>query len=332
MTRITLVFPLIKCKLIHDRIKLFLQAVLTLRNYMHEKYGIKAYLAWITICIVWGTTYLAIRIGVSDLPPMLFAGIRWIIAGMMMAILLNLRHYKLPALKDLKDLAIVGILLIGFANGLVVVAEQWLPSGLTALILSTLPFWVVGMEYFLPQRPKINLLIVSGLILGTVGVVLIFARDLNIALDVNIVLGGLCLLGAVIAWAGGSIYWKYKKSEVRPMMGASIQMLIAGVLQTALGLILGEHNGFHLTQNGALSLAYLIIFGSILGYASYIYSVTKLPLSLVSTYAYINPIIAILLGWYFLDEPLTVTVFIASGLILLGVALVKRGNTLALRK
>ena len=298
---------------------------------MHEKYGLKAYFAWITICIVWGTTYLAIRIGVADLPPMLFAGLRWIIAGILMTVLLNLRAYKFPGLKDLKHLAIVGILLIGIANGLVVVAEQWLPSGLTALILSTLPFWVVGMEYFLPNRPKINLFIIVELLLGTSGVVVIFARDLNIAVDLNILLGGLCLLGAVIAWAAGSIYWKYKKTEVRPMMGASIQMLIAGILQTALGLILGEHNSFHLTQNGVFALGYLIVFGSILGYASYIYSITNLPLSLVSTYAYINPIIAILLGSYFLSEPLTITVFIAAGLILIGVALVKRGNTLALR-
>ncbi|MCU0333374.1 MAG: EamA family transporter [Ignavibacteriaceae bacterium] len=266
---------------------------------MNEKYGIKAYLAWITICIVWGTTYLAIRVGVADLPPMLFAGLRWIIAGVLMTILLNLRHYKLP------------------------------PSGLTALILSTLPFWVVGIEYFLPNRPKINLFIIAGLLIGSAGVVIIFARDLNIALDFNIVIGGLCLLGAVFAWSAGSIYWKYKKTEVKPLMGASIQMqmLIAGILQTALGLILGEQNNFHLTQNGALALGYLIVFGSILGYASYIYSVTKLPLSLVSTYAYVNPIIAILLGWYVLNEPLTVTVFVASGLILIGVALVKRGKT-----
>lgn len=332
MIQLTDFLPPINCKLIGYQNKLFLQQSIIIRKTMHEKYGLKAYLAWLTICIVWGTTYLAIRIGVADLPPMLFAGLRWIIAGLLMTILLNLRHYKLPALKDLKDLAIVGILLLGFANGLVVVAEQWLPSGLTALILSTLPFWVVGIEYFLPQRPKINLLIISGLLLGTAGVVLIFARDLNIALDFNVVLGGLCLLGAVISWAAGSIYWKYKKTDVRPMMGASIQMLIAGVLQTALGLILGEHNNFHLTQNGVLALGYLIVFGSILGYASYIYSVTKLPLSLVSTYAYINPIIAILLGWYVLNEPLTVTVFIASGLILAGVAMVKRGNTLALKK
>ena len=299
---------------------------------MKEKYGFKAYLAWITICFIWGTTYLAIRIGVTDLPPMLFAGFRWLVAGLLMVILLNLRGYTFPKLKELKHLAVVGILLIGVANGLVVVAEQWLPSGLTALILSSLPFWIVGLESVLPKGPKINWLILSGLLLGTAGVILIFARDLNITLAFTTFLGALCLLGAVISWSVGSLYWKYKHINVRPLMGAAIQMLIAGILQTILGFILGEQNSFQLTQNGFLALAYLIIFGSILGYASYIYSITNLPLALVSTYAYINPTIALILGWYFLDEPLTHTVFIAAGLILIGVALVKRGSTIAIRK
>jgi drug/metabolite transporter (DMT)-like permease len=115
-------------------------------------------------------------------------------------------------------------------------------------------------------------------------------------------------------------------------MGASIQMLIAGILQTLLGFALAEQDSFQLTQNGFFALAYLILFGSIIGYASYIYSVSNLPLSLVSTYAYINPVIALLLGWYFLEEPLTTTVFIAAGLILIGVSLVKRGSTIAAAK
>jgi drug/metabolite transporter (DMT)-like permease len=299
---------------------------------MKEKYGLRAYLAWATICIVWGTTYLAIRIGVSELPPMLFAGLRWITAGIIMTILLNLRGYTFPKFQELKHLAIVGIALIGIANGLVVVAEQWLPSGLTALILSTLPFWIVGLESLLPKGPKLNWFIIVGLLLGTSGVILIFAEDLNISLELNIFLGAACLLGAVISWALGSIYWKYKHLSVRPLMGAAIQMLIAGMLQTLLGFILGEQNSFQLTQNGFLALGYLIIFGSILGYASYIYSVSNLPLSLVSTYAYINPVIALVLGWYFLDEPLTYTVFISAGLILIGVSLVKRGGSIAIRK
>ena len=115
-------------------------------------------------------------------------------------------------------------------------------------------------------------------------------------------------------------------------MGASVQMLIAGTLQTTLGFILGEHNEFVLTQSGFFALGYLIIVGSIFGYASYIYAIKHLPISLVSTYAYINPVIALILGWYFLQEPLTITVFIAAVLIFSGVILVKRGSSIAAAK
>jgi drug/metabolite transporter (DMT)-like permease len=297
-----------------------------------DKPKFSAYVAWIAICIIWGTTYLVIRIGVAELPPMLFAGFRWIVAGGILIILLNLRGHSLPRISDLKHLAVVGILLLGVANGLVVVAEQWLPSGLTALIISTLPFWMVGLEFVSAKGPKINLIIIAGLLLGIIGTVIIFTKDLDITVDFNIFLGGICLLGAVISWSVGSIYWKYKKVNVNPFMGASVQMLIAGFLQTLLGFILGEQNVFQLTQNGFLALGYLIVFGSIFGYASYIYAVKHLPLSLVSTYAYINPIIALLLGWYFLQEPLTITVFIAAVLIFSGVILVKKGSSIAAKK
>jgi drug/metabolite transporter (DMT)-like permease len=297
-----------------------------------DKPKFSAYIAWIVICIIWGTTYLAIRIGVAELPPMLFAGFRWLVAGGILLILLNLRGYSLPKVADLKQLAIVGILLIGIANGLVVVAEQWLPSGLTALILSTLPFWMVGLESLFTKDSRINLFIVAGLVLGMAGVIIIFARELNVIVDFNTFLGGICLIGAVISWSTGSIYWKHKPINVEPFMGASVQMLIAGFLQTLLGFIIGEHNHFQLTQEGFLALGYLIIFGSILGFASYIYSIKHLPLSLVSTYAYINPVIALILGWYILNEPLTITVIIATILIFSGVVLVKKGSSLVASK
>ena len=294
-----------------------------------DKPKFSAYVAWIAVCIIWGTTYLAIRIGVAELPPMLFAGVRWITAGGILLILLNLRGHSLPRIKDIKKLAIVGILLLGAANGLFVVAEQWLPSGLTALILSTLPFWMVGLEFISDKGPNINWTIVIGLLLGIVGTVIIFTKDLNVLVDFNVFLGGICLLGAVISWSVGSIYWKYKHVDVNPFMGASVQMLIAGLLQTLLGFLLEEHKVFQLTQNGFLALGYLIVFGSIFGYASYIYAVKHMPLSLVSTYAYINPVIALILGWYILEEPLTITVFIAAALIFSGVLLVKRGSAIA---
>ena len=293
---------------------------------------LKAYIAWIAICIIWGTTYLAIRIGVSDLPPMLFAGLRWIAAGIILITIQRLVGNKLPSRNEIKHLAVVGIALLGVANGLVVVAEQWIPSGLAALLITTLPFWMVGFESLLPNGPKFNKYIIFGLLLGLIGVFLIFGNDLENWINSNYLFGVLALMGAVISWSLGSIYSKYKKLSVHPLMGASIQMLIAGALQTLLGFILGEQNHFVLTEAGFLSMAYLVVFGSIFGYASYMYAISHLPLSLVSTYAYINPIIALILGWYVLDETLSINILFAAVLIFMGVTLVKKGNAVPVSK
>jgi drug/metabolite transporter (DMT)-like permease len=257
---------------------------------------------------------------------MLFAGIRWIIAGIILVSVQKALGRKFPAKNEILPLAIVGIALLGIANGLVVVAEQWIPSGLAALLITTLPFWVVGFESLLPQGQKINLKIIFGLILGLIGVLLIFSRDINTWINTNYVIGTFALMGAVISWSLGSIYSKYRKISVHPMMGAAVQMLIAGSLQALLGLILGEHHIFHLTENGIIATTYLIIFGSIFGYASYMYAIAHLPLSLVSTYAYINPVIALILGWYILNEELTINILFAAILILIGVMLVQRGS------
>jgi drug/metabolite transporter (DMT)-like permease len=289
--------------------------------------NLKAYIAWIAICIIWGTTYLFIRIGVEELPPMLFAGIRWIIAGTILVLIQKAIGNKFPVRNEILPLAIVGIALLGIANGLVVVAEQWIPCGLAALLITTLPFWMVGFESLLPKGQKINLKIILGLIIGLIGVFLIFSRDLDTWINTNYLIGTLALMGAVISWSLGSIYSKYRRVSVHPMMGAAVQMLIAGSLQALLGLILGEHNVFHLTENGIIATAYLIIFGSIIGYASYMYAIAHLPLSLVSTYAYINPIIALVLGWYFLNEELTIYILFAAILILIGVMLVQKGSS-----
>lgn len=134
-----------------------------------KKKNTTAYIAWIAISIIWGTTYLAIRIGVADLPPMLFAGFRWIAAGLILVSIRRLMGNKLPPKNEIKHLAVVGIALLGIANGLVVVAEQWIPSGLAALVITTLPFWMVGFESLLPKGPNFNRYIFIGLLLGLSG-------------------------------------------------------------------------------------------------------------------------------------------------------------------
>jgi drug/metabolite transporter (DMT)-like permease len=291
-----------------------------------NKDNFKAYFAWIAVCIIWGTTYLAIRIGVEDIPPMLFAGLRWIIAGSIFILILKASGKSLPKKENLKHIAVMGIAMLGFGNGLVVVGEQWISSGLAALLITTVPFWIVGMESVLPTGPKLNYKIILGLIVGILGVTFIFGSDWDDLFKIEYLLGVLSIFGAVVAWSFGSVYSKYKKVGVHPLMSASIQMLIAGTLQVVLGLILGEQNSISYTQEGLFSLAYLIVFGSIFGYGSYIYAIEHLPLSLVSTYAYVNPVIAVFLGWFFLNEKLDLLIVIGAVVIIGGVILVKQGT------
>ena len=287
----------------------------------------KAIIAWLNVCVIWGTTYLVIRIGVGHLPPMLFAGIRWVIAGVVFITVLKWRGKALPKAKEIVHLAVVGLALLGFANGLVVWAEQWIPSGLTALLLTTVPFFMVGLESLLPKGPKLNATILTGLLMGLAGVCLIFWEDIKYLSHSDNLIGVFALLGAVFFWSLGSLYSKYVKVDVHPLIGASVQMLVAGIFLSMIGISIGELPRLSFEINGLLSLAYLIVIGSFVGYASYIYALAKLPLSLVSTFAYINPVIALFLGWVILDEKLNFQIAIAAAVIIAGVFLVKHGAT-----
>lgn len=293
---------------------------------MHKQKNLTALFALFSIYIVWGTTYLAIRIGVKDLPPVLFTGFRWLAAGPILFFILLLKKYSLPKKSDFKHLAIIGLLLLGGGNGFVVFAEQWVPSGLTALLITTVPFWVVGLESFYPVRKKVDRKIILGLILGLIGVLLIFGGNLTKIFDPSYLIGVVGLMFAVFLWSLGTLYSKHKKVSVHPLMGAAIQMIIAGIVITLFGLIIGEGNAFHFSHESFLAYLYLVVFGSLVGYGSYIYAISHLPLSLVSTYAYVNPIIALFLGWLVLDEPINFWIVVASVVILVGVTLIKKGS------
>ena len=167
---------------------------------------------------------------------------------------------QFPKKEDLIHIAIIGIALLGFGNGLVVVGEQYIESGLAALLITTVPFWMVGVESLLPKGPKLNWMVISGLIIGSLGVGLIFGGDLKYIFETKYLIGVLSILGAVVSWSLGSIYSKYKKVSVHPLMSASTQMIIVGFLQIILGAVLGEFTGLHFTQSGLISLS---IFNSI---------------------------------------------------------------------
>jgi drug/metabolite transporter (DMT)-like permease len=286
---------------------------------------IAAYGSWAAVCFFWGTTYLAIRIGLETLPPMLFAGLRFLTAGtILFAFMYGWRGARLPKGRELFDQALVGLLLLGVGNGLVVWAEQWVPSGLAALLVATSPFWVAGFERLRQDGERNSARAVAGMLIGFGGLALLVAPGLlNASYSGHFLLGMLGIQVACAAWTGGSVYAKHHRSEVKPLMAAAMQMLFAGLALLLVGTVAGEWRTLNFSGRSFSAFAYLVVFGSIVAYGSYNYAMQKLPLTIVSMYSYINPVIAVLLGWLILAEPLGWRMLAAMVIILCGVALVK---------
>jgi drug/metabolite transporter (DMT)-like permease len=284
-----------------------------------------AYGSWLAVCFFWGTTYMAIRVGLETLPPMLFAGIRFLIAGTIL--LAGVRWWsgaRLPVGREWLHQGIVGLMLLGIGNGFVVWAEKTVPSGLAALLVATSPFWIAGFERLRREGERSSGRAILGMVVGFIGLILLVAPGLfGTAYGQGFLLGVVLLQVACASWSAGSVYAKHHQTPLAPLMGASIQMLVAGTALTIFGSALGEWKVISFSGRSLSAIAYLIVFGSIVAYGSYNYAIQKLPLSLVTMYSYINPIIAVLLGWLILNEGLGWRVCAAMAIILGGVALVK---------
>ena len=292
---------------------------------MARREKIVAYCAWAAVCFFWGTTYLAIRVGLETFPPMLFAGIRFITAGAaVFAFMYGWRRARLPRGREWFDLSVVGLMLLGVGTGLVVWAEQWVPSGPAALLVATSPFWVAGLERARRDGERTSIRAAAGMLIGFAGLALLVAPGLfGASLSARYLLGMIALQIACASWSAGSVYAKHHQPQVTPLMSAAVQMLVAGFALTLIGTLTGEWRKVHFSARSTSAFVYLIVFGSIVAYGSYTYAIRKLPLSVVSTYSYINPLIAVLLGWAVLAEPLGWRVIAATSIILGGVALVK---------
>ena len=282
-----------------------------------------AYSAWLAVCFFWGTGYLAIRIGVVDFPPMLFSGLRILGAGIILTAIMILRRHSLPHGKDWLHLAIVGIMLEGVSNSILAWSAQWIPSGLMGLLVAMTPFWMVGIEA-LTGGEKLTLKTVFGLLIGFCGLfLLVFPQLQDVSFDPKFLAGCLLIQVVCISYGAGSVYAKRKPVQVSPLMGAGIQMLVAGGVITIVGTFWGEFGSLHFNLRPLIALIYMLIFGSLVGYSSYIYSLQKLPISIVSLHRYINPVVAVFLGWLILNEKFTWLDAIAVAMIFTGVVFVQ---------
>jgi drug/metabolite transporter (DMT)-like permease len=283
----------------------------------------RAYLAWIVVCIVWGTTYLAIRVALETMPPMLMAAFRWLTAGCVLLTILIARGEVLPSRRDWPALALLGVLMMSFGNGGVVWAEQTVPSGLTAVLVSGVPFWMTGIERVGFGGEPLSARRVFGLIVGFAGIVLLVWPELQLGHSPAFLVGVAATQIACLGWAIGSSLARRRHHEENILAVSALQMIFSGVSLLAVALAIGEWPALAVNARTGGALAYLIVIGSIVGYSAYAYALRHLPVTTVSLYAYVNPVIAVALGTLILGEPFNSRILIASAIVLAGIMLVR---------
>lgn len=280
--------------------------------------------AFAAVYIVWGSTYLAIRIAVGTIPPFLMAGTRFLISGGLLYAWVRAQGANPPLWVHWKPAFIVGSLLLFVGNGGVSWAEQFVASGVTALIIACSPLWFALLDWWHRGiRPTFDVFV--GLFLGSVGIIfLINPAELLGGEEIHIG-GAVVLIVATISWAGGSLYSRTANLPSSQLLAAGMEMLAGGFLCVLAGVLGGELSDFSfnsVSTDSLLGLGYLILFGSLVGFTSYVWLLKVVPPSLVSTYAYVNPVIAVFLGWLIADEPFGTNTLVAAGLIVGSVAVI----------
>jgi drug/metabolite transporter (DMT)-like permease len=286
----------------------------------------KLWVALLSLYIVWGSTYLGIRFAVETIPPFLHAAIRFLISGVILYAWRRAAGDPAPTLNQWKSTAIVGAALLLGGNGLVAWAEQTVPSGIAALLITTSPFWLVLFESMRAGGAKPTWQAILGLIVGFAGVfILIGPAEVMGGEGSFDTFGIILLLLAPVFWSMGSIYAKGADLPKSTLLGTGMEMLMGAVALFLVSLVRGELNGFGLgevSMRSWLALLYLITFGSLIGFVSYGWLLHNAPVSLMSTYAYVNPVVAVLLGNLLADEPLNGRILLAAAIIIGSVILI----------
>ena len=283
-----------------------------------------ALLAWIAVCLIWGTTYLGIRVSLESMPPALMGGLRWTIAGVLLAGIVLARGERLPGPSRWGGILLMAFLLLGLGNGGVVFAEQWVTSGLAAVMVATSPFWMSGVEACLRDGEKLRPNTVAGLLIGFSGILVLVWPELTLdTVNRRFLAGVIALQIASFGWAVGSAYSKRHARSDDILGTTALQMLAGGLMMLAAGTALGEWQNLFFTARTGAALVYLSTIGAIGGFVAYTYALRHLSVSFVSLYAYINPVIAVALGVLLLNEPFDWRMATAAALVFAGVTVVR---------
>jgi drug/metabolite transporter (DMT)-like permease len=283
--------------------------------------------AFAAVYVVWGSTYLAIRYAVETMPPLLMAGSRFAVSGAILYAWARFRGAAKPTAAEWRTAAITGFLLICIGNGSVAWAERRVPSGLAALLVAVVPLWMVLLDWIRPGGIRPRKAVMAGVIIGLVGLAVLVGRDSLMGggqggIDA---LGAGVLVAASMSWAIGSVFNRHGARPDSAAMSTALQMLGGSVSLLVLGFALGETNGVHMatiTRASWLGWVYLVTFGALLGFTAYIYLLRNVSPAKASTYAYVNPVVAVILGWAVAGEVVTPRTVLAAAIILGGVAMI----------
>jgi len=285
----------------------------------------KIALAFAAVYVVWGSTYLAIRFGVETIPPFMMAGMRFAGAGLLLYGWARVRGAPAPARHEWRSAAVIGLLLLFVANGGVTWAEQRVPSGIAALLAATVPLWIVVLDWAVHGAARPRPGVVVGLAVGLAGVLILIGPDQLLGSRRLDITGIAVLLLAAVSWAAGSLYARGARLPSSPLLATSMEMLSGAAALFLLAGLTGEFQRFDpgaVAGRSWLSVAYLSLFGSIIGFSAYVWLLRVAHASRVATYAYVNPVIAILLGWSLAGEAFTVQMLVAAAVIVVAVVMI----------
>jgi drug/metabolite transporter (DMT)-like permease len=284
-----------------------------------------AYFAWIAVCLIWGTTYLGIRITLETMPPGLMSALRWLIAGGLLVVYMRLRGEPLPPASRWGGIVLMGFLLLVVGNGGVAYAEQWVPSGLAAVMVATSPFWMAGVEASIGNGERMTGRTLTGLLVGFAGIVVLVWPELTLGTTESrrFLLGVVLLQVASLGWSLGSSYSRRHARNDHLLGTTALQMLAGGLMLGVLGTVRGEWSQLSFNSRTLSALLYLATIGAIGGFVAYTYALRHLAVAFVSLYAYINPVIAVGLGVALLGEPFNLRIAAAAALVLIGVGIVR---------
>jgi drug/metabolite transporter (DMT)-like permease len=282
-------------------------------------------LSFAAVYFLWGSTFFAIRIGIESFPPLLLAGLRHLSVGVVFYPLFRKITGERPTLAQWRTALVTGVALLLLGNGTVSWAEKTIPSGLTALLVATVSLWMVLLDWLRPGGKRPGPRVIAGFLLGFTGMFLLVGpKHLGGSDRIN-PMGTVALILASLAWAFGSIYARHRPVPHSALLGVAMQTLAGGTALICSSLLTGELRGFHLaavTSRSWFALIYLAVFGSGIGLSAYAYILKHSTASRVATYAFVNPVVALFLGWAFAGEPLSLRTFMASAVILSAVLLV----------